>query len=301
MNVLSLFAVILLVAQAPVPVPGQVAAASNKRADKLTKKSRTEKAVTLQQTALVEVIRGEIAKWSSDKQKEDDKVRPVAITSLPPLEIVKATGFNWANFASYLLVLVVFAGIVTALKTISYLKKQAVEMSSQRGVMQGTLTAIKRQADLFELKERARVRVDMGRVEWSRGVVEVIFNVVSEGPTPAFIQDSWITGMVSNTDEAMYPTVHLPMGISDVVREGTKEMSAYVVNRTAFSEEDICYFHKQKLFVHVSGRIDYKDIFGNERVTAFTRVCKTTDYVQLDGSIHQYWLNIGKDEDNQAT
>jgi hypothetical protein len=164
-----------------------------------------------------------------------------------------------------------------------------------------TLLAIKRQTDLLVDKERARVRVEMVKVEWGRGAVEVLYNVISYGPTPAIITNCWASGTVNNTDSVTIPRFEMPMRIPPVFCESTVETSAYVLDKTSFTEQDIVDFRTQKLFMHVSGCINYEDIFGKKRKTPFSYVCKTTDYVRPDGTIHQYWFKQGKRKDNRAT
>jgi len=163
-----------------------------------------------------------------------------------------------------------------------------------------TLFSIKYQIGLMIKKERARIRVNMGKVEYGRGVVEVIYTVTCNGSTPAFVRECWASATTSRSDTAIVPKFKMPMHLPHTFREGEVENSAYVLNQTSFSEQDIADFHAQKLFMHVSGGIKYEDIFGKKRKTTFRYVCKTTDYVGLDGSIHQYWFTQGK-KYNRAT
>lgn len=164
-----------------------------------------------------------------------------------------------------------------------------------------TLGAIKRQSDLMIDRERTRVRVEMVKVEWGRGAVEVLYNVISYGPTPAIITNCWASGTANNTDSVTIPKFEMPMRIPPVFSESTVETSAYVLDKSSFTEQDIVDFHTQKLFMHVSGCIHYEDIFGKKRKTSFSYLCKTTDYVRPDGTIHQYWFKQGKNKDNSAT
>jgi hypothetical protein len=84
----------------------------------------------------------------------------VRVISTPKKDDYDIAGF-WATMT---LVLVGIGGILVASFTLRKIKIQAEEMTLQRVAMEETLTAIKRQADMMENAERARMTIIVSRL-----------------------------------------------------------------------------------------------------------------------------------------
>lgn len=151
MNLLALFAVLLMVTQAPVPVPRQTPNIN-------TYKSKTQnQGADTNQNPRARLISSQAKKSHSPAFKPNTNenptiYNPAAINITNPAPMPVAWGWHeraifWANLA---LAIVGIAGIVVAICTLCFIKRQAIEMRLQRIVMRRTLIAISRQANDME-------------------------------------------------------------------------------------------------------------------------------------------------------
>ena len=82
-----------------------------------------------------------------------------------PVKIVQ-DGFDWVTLANYLLVVVGIAGILVAIWTLRYIRRQADLMERQTKILEDSVAAAQKTADaataqieMVKSKERAQLRI----------------------------------------------------------------------------------------------------------------------------------------------
>jgi hypothetical protein len=151
MNWFSLFAMLLLVTQASVP-------SSGKAVNNSTHNSRPQNEGTdggkNPATELVSLHTkegyGATLKADAEKYPADNNQSSINVTNPAPVPVAWGKR-EWAIWGANLALAVVgIGGIVVAIYTLCFIKKQAVEMRRQRITMEKTLNAIRRQGNLME-------------------------------------------------------------------------------------------------------------------------------------------------------
>jgi hypothetical protein len=328
MNLFSLFAVLLIVTQAPVPVSRQTPNGSTHAYSKPEDKAYNEKPPSTT-TLAVAISKKDDTPDLKTNGNEGTNTHPPQV-DVGVVKMPRRDRFDWITWGGGMLLTIVgIGGIVVAIVTLCFIKRQAIEMRRQRITMEKTLNAIRQQANHMERqtgilensvkaadisakaaqasvdgmisKERARIRVEITGVELDKGVANVTYAVTCFGPTSAFVIDAWATAETSPADVPLTMDLKFPMSLPPVLHDQELKKSAFIANKLKFETSDIEDFHKQRLYIHICGVISYKDVFDREHTTTFRYVCKTTDYVRPDGTISKYWFKSGPEEDNSGT
>ncbi len=312
MNRLFLFAMLLLVTQAPVPVPGQTANSPTASSGQTNSQSKGHNAPPEAPMAVVQPVTTAEGQDANRDHTKDNATYAVIVRELPTVTIAKG-GFDWATLANYLLVVVGFGGIGVALWTLCFIRKQVGEMTLQRGVMQQTLSAIKRQAEIADktivLQFRPKVIVRGGYVQkWGEGGLdtppggEVGFILVNTGGTPAKITDSIAAVNYAKTnllDGGVFlgnPT--LQPGEEWLCQIELTEDAAYAIQLTNDryaewrddpSEVSTTYRDLGNPLYFV-GYVSYTDDLGLSRSTKFLRryAPESHSFVTVDDAAHEY-------------
>jgi hypothetical protein len=305
MNWFSLFAVLLVVTQAPVPVPRQTPNGPAYSRGQANGQSKSHDAPAAPLMAVVQPVTTPEGQDANGDHTKDNATHTVIVRELPTVTIARG-GFDWATLANYLLVVVGFGGIGVALWTLCFIRKQVIEMGLQRGVMQRTLTAIKEQADSLKRqndmiisKERARLRVDLIDLPKEPDdfpALAIIAVVTISGSTEAAVRKTAFQSTREPTDiEANFPpTMRVMRGVPSVIRalDSPTQVRDFVTPIGGF--DDI--FSGASL-VYAKGAIHYTDIFNGKWVYRFYRRYKFLFYEEgrvLGGG----WENYGNETDN---
>jgi hypothetical protein len=236
-----------------------------------------------------------------------------------------------AVFSNYLLVIVGIGGVVVAIITICFIKRQAVEMRRQRILTKKTLVAIKVQAGhmesqttilrdsvavakksadsaeesiaLMKSKERARITVKIPSA--GRWVTDMFwgirFHVGNIGPSDAF--NVSIMARLEFTQSSIPPKIPSPHGIRYFprIRAGKRVSPITGPNDwegsgeaefDRWDEERMASVAGGKTFMHMRGTVDYEDIFGDPHVTPFRYM-----WIRERGG----WVDVAHLEEQKAT
>ncbi len=98
---------------------------------------------------------------NDNDQHKSDGQRSIAISKFPPVTMAR-TGVDWGALANYLLVAVGIGGIIVTVRTLRFIRRQAIEMRRQRILMRRTLSTIERQAQHME--EQVDLMQDQTRI-----------------------------------------------------------------------------------------------------------------------------------------
>jgi hypothetical protein len=306
MNWFSLFAVILLVAQTPMPTTGKAANIStgnsptqNQSADRSQNPSLPSVAARTKDS------NGPTFKSDSDKDPDSNDQPTINITNPAPVPIPWGWHEHAIFWANLILAIVGIGGIVVAIFTLCFIKRQAVEMLRQRITMVKTLIVIKEQAkslkqqnDMIMSKERARLRVDLGQLpkepeDFPAFIVKALVTI--SGSTEAAIRNTAFKTMIVGPHQIpQLPTLQEMRGMPSVIRaaDAPIEVRDFIVAIGGFP----------KVFtgastVYAKGAIHYTDVFDGKWVFRFSRRYK---YLFFPDSkiIGGGWENYGEEEDN---
>lgn len=331
MNLFALFAVLLFITQASVPVPRQTSDRPATSSSQANTQSKGNNAPPAPSVAVVQPVTTPEGQYANRDHTKDNATHTVIVRELPTVTIAKG-GFDWATLANCLLVVVGFGGIGVALWTLCFIRQQVGEMTLQRGVMQQTLLSIDKQATLMEKqtgilersvaaaevsakaaqssvdamisKERARITVEIDSITFNPAAIN--FTVTCFGPTPAFVMTSWANARKSNSQNSSETGVNSPVELPSVFTESQPQRTAYIMNtafalgKVVFTEAEIGDLDAGNLFIHFSGAIHYRDVFDVERETVFSYFYAGSELKNLDGTSFRYWRKGGP-ETNWAT
>jgi hypothetical protein len=298
MNLFFLFAVLLLVTQAPMPVPRQTPQTHAQEDRGVQPDTEHQQGDTHHTPASTKIEKPEDTQGHADGDKSDQYPRVISINKLPPIamEDRPLSGSEWASLVfNGLLVLVGVGGIAVAIWTLCYLRKQVVEMARQRKVMNDTLTAIGRQAALMEAqnritqdKERARITIvfpppdpplnsqfavdfiDTEDKETPQVLVTQEFCVINDGPTWAFDVTAIGTLTIEKvSDPLTVPATGKRLEIARIIRNPTLKWPVESELFTFLCKSGLDEVATGKAFLFLVGSVSYKDVFGMEHETPF--------------------------------
>ncbi len=169
--------------------------------------------------------------------------------------------------------------------------------------------ASKAMLDLIINKERARIRVEMKKLDLSLtgiGVNAVEYTVRLYGSSEARIIDS---GAEVSIDASPEPIVKegymMPAGLPEVMTpvNPVHEKSTLFMPMSAMNPDLVDKIQGRKAFVHFRGFIKYKDIFEKERETKFLYLWNVTEWAVIGkvGDLFSYWTKCGNQGDNTET
>ena len=144
--------------------------------------------------------------------------------------------------------------------------------------------AAKEMLELIINKERARIRVELKKLDLSVGgylLSTVEYTVRLYGSTEARIIDSGAEAYVHSSAEpsATKSSYVLPMALEQVFTPQSPVVDKFAFLSPAMKLEkgDVDKINERKSFVHFRGFIKYKDVFERERETRFQYLWSVTD------------------------
>ena len=204
------------------------------------------------------------------------------------VKIVK-DGIDWATRANWALVIVGIGGILAAIWTLRYIRRQADLMERQTTILEDSVAAAQKTADaattqieMVKSKERAQLRIEIAEPELTfieeLGGYRVRFQVTLDGTSRAYVLQSSILAYMGRTArEKKSPSTSM-----GVPRNFTPEMSPFedytlIRKDSVWPEVDTDpdkadLVHKHNFTVFVDGDILYRDIFGDQWILEIDRV-----------------------------
>jgi hypothetical protein len=192
------------------------------------------------------------------------------------------------------------------------LEKSVAASEANADAAKANAAAAERSVELFIAKERARVAIQVDKLNLSPhtpglSLFEADYKVFNYGPSPAFIVDADARLKISGSPE---PPAHPPfvtMGLPPVVNptvEGIKR-SAICFDKVKLEQATIDSINRKQLFVHFYGFIKYRDISTKEETgfweTRFMYLWNVSNLKIPDGSPFAYWTRCGPPEANRET
>jgi hypothetical protein len=327
----------IVTAQTPVPATGKApdGRATSTQSPKDTANSQQNPTFETPPTTLPKNSDAPALKPNTNQHKSDDTQQSVAVSKLPPVTIA-INGIDWGVISNYLLVAVGIGGIVVAICTLCFIRRQAIEMNLQRIVMRRTLIAIRRQADLMEKqteilktsvevakdsahaaqasvdtmisKERPRLRIAFEKPKLSIDKITNWFDVPYKlsiyGTTEAFISGSRVCAYTGDETGYSAPKFWVPtLTIPKVIQPKTEPIAGTIIvmshEKGVFEVEGerIEDVRKGKKFIYCVGSIMYSNVFDETWVLKFSQ--KLILILAQDGStLSSYWANFGNPGDN---
>jgi hypothetical protein len=288
MNLFSLFTVLLLITQTPIPVPRQAPDGPTASRGQANTQGKSHNAPPAPSMAVVQPLTAPEGQDANGEHTKDNAPHSVIVRELPTVSISK----DWADrgvwWFSLCLVIVGGAQAFYVAKTLGAINQQSKHMARQNAQMVS--------------KERARLVVEVLNPP---GVVllgwhEFGFRVTNLGPTNAYsIQAFSSVALVtkgsqpSRDFDAIYtPTVIKPEDPSVVL-----SASSYNIDRETSESLQL----GTKIF-HLAGVITYEDVFGEKRETCFHErlivTASTWDENSPDDS--SVWVQDGPPSHNVA-
>jgi len=197
------------------------------------------------------------------------------------------------------------------------MRGQGSLMEKQTGVLERSVAASEKSADaakdnieLFTNRERAWLRIQVAPIELYKGeILDVRYQVLHYGPTDAILTNSTTSAVVTDsTDipsewEAQYPFGFGPD--PQIIKPAQQPIngSIPIETRDDFTREEESAALKQgKRFIHFSGFIEYRDVFGKARVTRFRFLWSRHPFLSsVNQNMGGDWKKHGPTEDNSET
>ena len=152
-------------------------------------------------------------------------------------------------------------------------------------------------------RERARIRVEVVG-DWEHdeamAMVSVPYRVTCYGPTPAFIDSGTATAWAKNSPDYQSFRPNVSMLLPKILTPTELNGEARVMGRWPWTPAELESLMSGALFLILTGKICYRDVFGNSRETSFNLIRKTMEIEGLRDPLH-HWVAFGPPDTNQET
>jgi hypothetical protein len=332
MKTLAVLAVLFAVTQTSVPATWK--ATNNSTADSHTQNKRTDSGKNPAAGLVPPHTKegdGPALKPDANKDAADLNQAAINITNPPPMPV--AWGLReWAIWGANLaLAIVGIGGIVVAICTLCFIKRQAIEMRRQRITMEKTLNAIRQQATLMEEQSdilKSSVAVAKESADSAEKSAEAAINLLPDangkmrayitlknwGRVPSLITDMKMRFHTFGIEGASQPIVPLPdmptydpeQVILDLGSHGVilaPDQSLTIVqdfdeDAGIMTKENALLVYAKKKRLVCYGLVTYGDGFGQSR---FTQFCHMWDRGYDPAGVIPSFRRLGPDYYNQAT
>jgi len=246
----------------------------------------------------------------------DNTQHSVKLTSLPPVTLADKNKtvwdylFDWGPWA-FGLVLAVAGVLQLKLLSVTWneIKGQKTEMAVQTGILresvaaaQASANAAMGQIEIVKSKERGQLRIEFDEpdliYDQKLDGYPLYFNVALDGFTRATIVDNYICAYLADSPA----TKGKPWEYMDLSRVFTPDSAPFRGVTLIHTEEDIYetrlnperiqLARDRKLEVYVSGRIRYRDVFGDKWMLHIDRVWYQWPVRWRDGASTGVWKSV---------
>jgi hypothetical protein len=183
-----------------------------------------------------------------------DEPKPVRVTELPPVSVARDSTDCLSLFFTGLLVLAAIVGVVSAIKTLRAIEKQAVLMKDQ-------LVEMQQAREMSVVKERARIHIEPPDAI-DLNTYKLGYTVTNSGTTPAIIYFSHVTAEISFTGNQPKPERGDQMPLPENFSPGTFALHTMIVGDPALFHEVLDeQIECGEVTVRFWGYINYRDLF----------------------------------------
>jgi len=246
-----------------------------------------------------------------------DAQQSINVGSLPTITLHAGWRDNLALFFTGALAVVGFIGIIVAVCTLLYIKRQATLMERQTTILKDSVVAAKASAkaandqiEMMKSKERAKLRFELDAFdpESSKAVIghHIKGTISVFGSTEALIEKTVFFAGIHSEGEGEIAILPAPMAeVPNVIRSGSNPLKTWtILFRTnpmnlwvPTVDEGIDDVLSGKSLMFCKGYIRYADVFNGKWEFRFNRRYKV--YLLPDGQCAGgYWEDCGEPEDN---
>jgi hypothetical protein len=246
---------------------------------------------------------------TSSEQYAEDAGHSIGISKLP-IVTVAVSKRDWADWAywgfNFMLVAVGGFQVWLLYRTLGAIGRQADQLVVQNTKLEESICVARESVQIIINKERARIRVEVSEPpklyphDAMGELNELNYKVFCEGPTPAFIVNTYVNLKVSDSKLPFETKTNIPGSFPAVLHPNTEGWTRNAYLWQKFDEDLEPLLVNQRLFLHFHGIIEYVDVFETPRYTKFRYVWNVKDD-PFYGGPHGYWIKNGADEDNKAT
>lgn len=297
MTAFYLLTALLLVAQAPVPVPRETPARATAATSNVKTESNKKDGKPAPPVPLTDFENTQRNETHSGEQTKKDQPYSVVVRELPPVSTTK----DWADWGLWIfnLLLTCVGGlqILILVKTLGAVKRQAVVMQEQ--------------LDTTRQRERPKVRMELADLDLnfaeSPDMILIGCKVKNHGGSDAFLLDSeyscWVA-KAGDPDGAEHEAVNTALPDVLVAKRDLYDVGMFIpdeekiVEWTLWAADDprIESVRRGDASVYLSGTIKYKNIFDETWTLHFKRKYTVYHYTEEwslgrwsgEGEAHNY-------------
>lgn len=197
------------------------------------------------------------------------------------------------------------AGSVAAITTQSrIMERQAKASEDSVGAARDNAIVANQSIEILVAKERARLKIEPEKLSLEAGPLRVdgvSYTIFCYGTTPAFIESSWATVSVTESEQPSKVSFETPMSLKPVITPNYDGIKKETLIFQKPEGQLLGPINSGKLFVHFFGSITYKDVFGRPHGIRFRYLWRVIDIKNFDGTQFGYWMKVGIPEENLET
>jgi hypothetical protein len=317
-----ILAVFLVIAQAVPPASRKAPDNPTSAAESSKKQANPDQAPAAPAPIATDVAASPKDKASFQKKQDTDEQKTITISKLPSVSVETGWRDNFGLFLTFILVAVTALQAYLLCRTLQFVKVQSVitrrqtrhiarqarSMRYQTTHLKNSVDAARANVDIVINKERARIRVEPGPLEWNSHVGSIYainYKVFNYGYTRAFIERAQAEITVNkHKNPPEKPEHSWPMGLPQAVEPNIDGLAnnAFFIPPTLTAQQ-IESIREHKLFVHFWGAVQYKDVFyvrgQSLRETRFTYIWVYSDFPTPPGEQkHGFWMKNGTEGQN---
>jgi hypothetical protein len=256
------------------------------------------------------------------EQGTDNSQHSISVSKLPPVTVV-TTKRDWADWGYWVFsgLLVVVGGLQVWLlrRTLGAIQRQADLMERQTVATEvaadaanASAAATKENIEILISKERARIRIEVGRLEIRPPddpfpIHEVNYKVFCYGTTPAFPLASLATLSVTDSQKPANKPLPIRMSLPSVINPAAEGIEKSAILFDTLQQNGFDRIRKGELFPHFYGSIKYRDVFDRQREYRFRYVWRLSSWLPVPSNEHTKledlgsWFKCGAEGDNSET
>ncbi len=211
MNLSCLLAMLLIVTQAPVPVPRQVTNTSTTASSTIKSQRKSHDASAAPPVAVIDPATTPSSQPNSGKQVQDNDAHAVVISKFPTVSMSK----DWADWGlwvfNFLLVVVGALQVTMLLKTLRAIRTQGEHMERQTGILEKSVIATNKSITSF-IKDFSTARQWLFHAAFRKGsryvLIPISYNGLPEMAKPMADLHSERRGNLSRLEDT-HEEIHL--------------------------------------------------------------------------------------------
>jgi hypothetical protein len=293
------FAVLLIITQAPVPVPRQTPNSPTATSSTVNSQRKDHDAPATPPVPVIDPTTAPSSHPHSGEQGQDDDSHSVVISKFPTVSMSK----DWADWGlwvfNFLLVVVGALQVVMLLKTLRAIRTQGDHMERQTGILEKSVDAAEKSASIAMNAERAWIIDQASPIAFlpNPGVpFKAIVTLINQGRVPARLTDLKIRFHMIDPHAEPYVSEHptyslepfqfLELGTSGLVIAPQQSVVFYEslegLTLTPIQRE-LLYGNPPHLILMLYGLATYNNGFDEGLITQFCYTWKSGDGLRRIG------------------